>query len=161
VREGQVDVGGGGGGGLPRAPSYQAVIIWRNSPLQLLSLATHQQPSDVASAFAISMLDPAMQGLNHVAAGKVFRTAAPLKATSQDVRRLYNDLGIKDLVGPALVGITRHFSRVSNWRSSQAGLQPAHQNCQQTLPIMNLSHYMAAMLETIQHCAVHLNCCAG
>lgn len=33
-----------------------------------------------------------------IAPGKVFRTAAPLKATSQDVRRLYNDLGIKDLV---------------------------------------------------------------
>lgn len=31
--------------------------------------------------------------------GKVLRTAAPLKATSDDVRRLYNDLGIKDLVG--------------------------------------------------------------
>lgn len=32
-------------------------------------------------------------------AGKVFRTAAPLKATEGDVSRLYNDLGIKDLVG--------------------------------------------------------------
>lgn len=32
-------------------------------------------------------------------AGKVFRTAAPLKATEEDVRRLYNDLSIKDLVG--------------------------------------------------------------
>lgn len=32
------------------------------------------------------------------AAGKVFRTAAPLKATAEDVLRLYNDLGIKDLV---------------------------------------------------------------
>lgn len=33
-----------------------------------------------------------------VYAGKVFRTAAPLKATAEDVQRLYNDLAIKDLV---------------------------------------------------------------
>jgi hypothetical protein len=36
------------------------------------------------------------------AAGMVFRTAAPLKATADDVRRLYKELGIKDLVGRAI-----------------------------------------------------------
>lgn len=35
--------------------------------------------------------------------GKVYRTAAPIKATETDVKTLYNDLGIKELVSGIVI----------------------------------------------------------
>jgi hypothetical protein len=70
-------------------PSCYEVV---NTPAQLthlpqqLTSASRSHTPGCCNAFVV------------LRAGKVFRTAAPLKATAEDVRRLYNDLAIKDLV---------------------------------------------------------------